>query len=98
MKLRGLEKFWMNYVELMAALTNGGELKGPLRAISQGFTARNKDKRLTGDDLRTEGTGYGPVNWDFRAASLARYAQDKYGQDLVSMVSWPFAWEPQAEQ
>ena len=96
MKLRGPEKFWNHYVDLMAALTNGEDPGEALRAISLGFTARNKDKRLGTDYNRIDGTGYAPVNWDFRVASLARYAKEKYDRDLISNVAWPFEWKAQA--
>ncbi len=68
-KLRGEEKYWIHYIELMALLSQGdppGEKVEELRAL---FLKRQSDKRIN-DWEGLEGDGKRPVKWDFRLEAL----------------------------
>jgi hypothetical protein len=72
-KLRGYEKCWAPYLDLVAALTQGLDAAPALAACSASFERRNRDKRLT-DWKQQDGDGLVPVRWDYRLASiLARW-------------------------
>jgi hypothetical protein len=72
-KLKGYEKCWAPYLDLVAALTSGGHPAAELAACRTSFTRRNRDKRLT-DYRQHDGDGRMPVRWDFRVTSiLARW-------------------------
>ena len=68
-KLKGYEKCWAPYLELVAALTDGQDPAPALAACAASFTRRNRDKRLT-DWKQHDGDGRLPVRWDFRVPSL----------------------------
>jgi hypothetical protein len=68
-KLKGYEKCWAPYLDLMAALTGGRDTAPALAACAASFARRNRDKRLT-DWKQHDGDGRLPVRWDFRVPSL----------------------------
>jgi hypothetical protein len=68
-KLKGYEKCWAPYLDLIAALTSGQDTGPALAACAASFTRRNRDKRLT-DWRQHDGDGRLPVRWDFRVPSL----------------------------
>jgi hypothetical protein len=67
--LKGYEKCWAPYLDLIAALTSGQDTGPALAACAASFTRRNRDKRLT-DWRQHDGDGRLPVRWDFRVPSL----------------------------
>jgi len=68
-KLKGYEKCWAPYLDLVAALTTYGDLEGALEACAASFKRRNRDKRLI-DYRQHDGDGRSPVRWDFRVPSI----------------------------
>jgi len=68
-KLKGYEKCWAPYLDLMAALTTAQDTAPALAACAASFARRNRDKRLT-DWKQHDGDGRLPVRWDFRVRSL----------------------------
>jgi hypothetical protein len=69
--VRGEEKYWIPYVELMRAASEGLDLRSFQQAVRDAFESRNANKRLAVDAHQIEGTGKQPARWDFRAAALA---------------------------
>lgn len=69
LKLKGYEKCWAPYLDLVAALTAGRDPAPELAACTASFARRNLDKRLV-DWKRHDGDGRVPVRWDFRAPSI----------------------------
>ncbi len=70
-KLKGYEKCWAPYLDLVAALTAGQDSAPALAACAASFARRNRDKRLT-DWKQHDGDGRLPVRWDFRVPSILR--------------------------
>lgn len=68
---RGEEKYWIRYVELMRAASEGIDLRSFQQTVRDAFESRNANKRLAVDAHEIEGTGKQPARWDFRAAALA---------------------------
>lgn len=68
-KLKGYEKCWAPYLDLIAALTAGHDTAPALAACAASFVRRNRDKRLT-DWRQHDGDGRLPVRWDFRVPSI----------------------------
>jgi hypothetical protein len=68
-KLKGYEKHWATYLDLVAALTAGGDTRTAAAACALSFARRNRDKRLSNAAL-FDGTGHLPVRWDVRAWSI----------------------------
>ena len=74
MKLRGQERYWMEYLHLIAAATHGlDDLTDALAKVDAAFAKRNTDKRIKDDNWATEGSGWLPVKWDYRREGLLRY-------------------------
>lgn len=69
--VRGEEKYWLPYVELMRAASEGLDLRSFQQGVRDAFESRNANKRLAVDAHQIEGTGKQPARWDFRAAALA---------------------------
>jgi hypothetical protein len=67
-RMRGYEKHWATYLELVAALTAGDDTVPALEACTASFTRRNRDKRL--NSLPFDGDGRAPVRWDVRLPSI----------------------------
>jgi hypothetical protein len=68
-KLRGYERHWAPYLDLVAALTSGGDSRRASAACAASFSRRNRDKRLSSGCL-WDGSGHVPVRWDVRAWSI----------------------------
>jgi hypothetical protein len=75
-RVRGYEQYWVPYLKLVAALTSGQPITASREEIAKAFNKRNRDKRLTDWEL-IDGDGKHPVRWDFREASILRYAEHR---------------------
>ena len=73
-RLRGYEQYWFPYLKLVADLTSGHPITTSREEIAQSFSKRNRDKRLTDWEL-IDGDGKHSVRWDFREASILRFAE-----------------------
>ena len=71
-KLRGYEKHWVPYLNLIATLTLNHELTDARKEIAESFVKRNRDKRLTDWEM-IDGDGKRPVQWDFRETSILKF-------------------------
>ncbi|MBS0265092.1 MAG: hypothetical protein JSS02_24385 [Planctomycetes bacterium] len=73
-KVQGYEQYWVPYLNLIADLTNLRETSKSRQEIATAFQKRNRDKRLL-DWRMIDGDGKHPVLWDFREASILRFAE-----------------------
>ena len=73
-KLRGYEKCWVPYLNLISDLTYDRVPSNSLNEIAEMFSKRNRDKRLTDWEM-IDGDGNHPVQWDFREASILEYRE-----------------------
>jgi hypothetical protein len=69
-KLRGQERYWVNYLTLMNAVTSGDDLQPAFQAVDLSFGERNRDATISDDNYETEGSAKSPALWDFRKAAL----------------------------
>ncbi len=76
-RLRGYERNWVPHLKLIADLTNGRPVAGSRAEIAESFKERNRDKRLI-DWRIIDGDGKHPVRWDFREASILRFAEYRH--------------------
>jgi hypothetical protein len=72
-KVRGYERYWVPYLNLVADLTNRRDVTASRQVIADHFTARNRDRRLI-DWHMIDGDGKHPVRWDLREMSLIQFA------------------------
>lgn len=72
-RVRGYEQYWVPYLKLTADLTNGRPIATTRAEVAESFGKRNRDKRLTDWEM-IDGDGKHPVRWDFREASILRFA------------------------
>lgn len=79
MRLRDLEQYWVEYLPLIEAVTNGRPVNEALERVDQAFAKRNSDKRIKDDGDETEGSGRHPVKWDYRRDSLLGYIRRSQG-------------------
>jgi len=75
-KLRGYEKCWMPYLNLIADLTSDRDPTNSREEIAEVFARRNCDKRLVDWEM-IDGDGRYPVQWDFRVTSILEYHEAK---------------------
>jgi len=68
--LRGLERYWLPYMDLMEAASVGRSVDEALSAIEQSFRKRNADKQIKDDSYQLDGSPYYPARWDFRRDGL----------------------------
>ena len=78
-RLRGQEKYWAVYLDLIADITQERDLAGTLGRVSETFQRRNRDKRIHEHGEEIEGSGWAPVRWDFRRAGILQEGVDLYG-------------------
>ena len=69
MKLKGYEKRWALYLDLVAALLTDTGVTEARAEVRSSFIQRNRDKRLIDWQL-LDGDGRHPVRWDFRYESI----------------------------
>lgn len=79
-KTKGYEKYWLPYLSLVSDLVQNRDITDTIVQLDELFAKRNKDRRLT-DWKGHDGDGNQPVRWDFRKASILRFAES---HDLVS--------------
>jgi len=97
LKLKGIEKYWAEYLKLMMALVSGVsvDIKQQLNTSAEMFVARNKDNRLNGGGHEIDGVGKCPVKWDFRLVSIVAFYKRNGNLASESMpLQWPFQWHP----
>ena len=75
-RVRGYEQYWVPYLKLVADLTNGRPITTSRDEVAQSFKTRNRDNRMTDWEL-LDGDGKHPVRWDFREASILRFAEHR---------------------
>jgi hypothetical protein len=78
-RLRREEKYWAVYLDLIADFTQARDPSATLALVSETFEHRNRDKRIQEHGQEIEGSGWGPVRWDFRRAALLQEGVDRYG-------------------
>ena len=76
-KLAGIEKHWAAHIQLMSDISRGQNHAAALHQVRELFIKRQSDKRLYWSML--DGHPSCPVKWDFREASIMRYAGQNYG-------------------
>jgi len=80
--LRDLENYWWHYLTLIQAVTTRAGINSAYQAVVESFVSRNMDLALRDDGKRIDGTGRGPVKWDFRLASIADYCRRAYSVEF----------------
>ena len=71
LSVRGAEKYWLPYLELMAALVRREHVETKAEELRALFLKRNNDKRFAAADAhQIEGTCARQATWDFRLESL----------------------------
>jgi hypothetical protein len=75
-RVRGYEQYWVPYLNLVADLTKGRPIATRRAEIAESFGKRNRDKRLTDWEM-IDGDGKHPVRWDFREASILKFAEHR---------------------
>ncbi|OAI53769.1 hypothetical protein AYO47_04145 [Planctomyces sp. SCGC AG-212-M04] len=73
LKLRSLERYWVTYLSLIEAATQGVKLGIIIAEVREAFAKRNRDKRIRDDNYEVEGSAIHPVQWDFRLEGLLGY-------------------------
>jgi hypothetical protein len=73
LKLRGQERYWVSYLQLIEIASRGEDLTDALAGLDRAFAARNADKRIKDDSYEIEGSALHPVRWDYRRDSLLGY-------------------------
>ncbi|QDU14180.1 hypothetical protein CA11_19840 [Gimesia maris] len=81
--IKGQEKYWRTYLQLIEVATNGQELSTAIAEIDDAFARRNLDKTIKGDAHEIEGSGGHPVQWDFRRDGLLNYIQGKHEDSKI---------------
>jgi len=77
LKLRGQERYWMAYLNLIQAASNHQPLEAAKAEVEHTFIRRNADKRIRDDSYQIEGSAEHPVRWDFRYHSILKYVARK---------------------
>lgn len=77
-KLKGYEKHWFPYIQLMERFTKSEEISDIVIEIDESFEKRNRDKRLE-DYPSFDGDGRAPVKWDLRKHTILEYGARSYG-------------------
>jgi hypothetical protein len=75
-RVRGYEQYWIPYLKLVAELTNRRPIATARVEMAASFAKRNRDKRLTDWEM-IDGDGKHPVRWDFREASILKFAEHR---------------------
>lgn len=75
-RVRGYEQYWVPYLKLVADLTAGRPVATARVEMAESFAKRNRDKRLTDWEM-IDGDGKHPVRWDFREASILKFAEHR---------------------
>jgi hypothetical protein len=73
LQLKGAEKYWAPYLDLMSVLSRHGDVDPLRERVIQVFEARNADKSFRDDAYRIEGSPSHPVKWDFRLDGLLAF-------------------------
>jgi hypothetical protein len=73
-KVKGAEKYWLPYLDVVAAVTGNGDLETALRAVDEVFVRRNRDRRITDIGMDFDRNGHSPQTIDFRRAALVARA------------------------
>lgn len=81
-RVRGYEQHWVPYLKLMADLTAGRPVAAARAEITESFTKRNRDKRLTDWEM-IDGDGNHPIRWDFREASILKFAEHRQLTEIL---------------
>ena len=61
---------------MVADLTTGRPVATGRAEMAESFAKRNRDKRLTDWEM-IDGDGKHPVRWDFREASILKFAEHR---------------------
>lgn len=77
-KLKGYEKHWFPYIQLMERFTKSEDISDIIIEIDESFEKRNRDKRLE-DYPSFDGDGRAPVKWDLRKHTILEYGAKSYG-------------------
>ncbi len=77
MELKGQQEYWITYLQLIEAISNGEPREQALQRIEQAFIRRNSDNRIKDDSYEIEGSAAHPIKWDFRRGSLLAYIGKK---------------------
>jgi hypothetical protein len=72
-KLRGQERYWSAYLQLIRAATSGETLDEAIAEIRNMFVKRNADKAIRDDAYQIEGSASQPAGWDFRCFGLLKF-------------------------
>jgi hypothetical protein len=75
-RVRGYVQYWVPYLKLVADLTTGRPVATVRAEMAESFAKRNRDKRLTDWEM-IDGDGKHPVRWDFREASILKFAEHR---------------------
>ena len=71
LSLRGAEKYWIPYLQLMKAIVRHETIETKVANLRALFSKRNTDKRFVAADAhQIEGTCVHQAKWDFRLESL----------------------------
>jgi hypothetical protein len=69
----GYTRHWVPYLHLISDLTQRRAVNQSRAAIAESVFKRNRDKRLIDYEL-IDGDGRHPIQWDFREASILKFA------------------------
>lgn len=83
-KLRGLEKHWLKYCELMhlISVNNIEGIDSKIDEIKKSFIAHNTDKRITNVGM-LDPSGNNNLGWDFRLHSIIQMSKQIYQFDIT---------------
>ncbi len=71
-RVRGYERNWLPYLNLIQELTRGNSADEARAEIRTTFWKRNRDAKLIDPEM-IDGDGVFPVRWDFREVSITRF-------------------------
>lgn len=71
-RVRGYERNWLPYLNLIEELTHGRSTETARAEIRTTFSRRNRDPKLIDPEM-IDGDGVFPVRWDFREVSITRF-------------------------
>jgi hypothetical protein len=79
-KLKGIERYWSAYLDVVAELTSGRDSDECVARAREAFRKRNADRRLPIVGPGFEGHPLEPVRCDFRLEGILTYAHHRYGR------------------